>query len=88
MAANLLASPVPNYPAQASAARVEGEVVVSAVVGRDGSVVETRVVSGPAALQDAARKAVETWRYRPYEIDGKPVEIITTARVEFRLTGE
>ena len=88
MAGNLLASPVPAYPAAATAARVEGEVVVSAVVGRDGSVVESRVVSGPGPLQEAARRAVEAWRYRPFEIGGKAVEIITTARVDFRLGGE
>ena len=63
-------------------------MVVSAVVGRDGSVVESRVVSGPGPLQEAARRAVEAWRYRPFEIGGKAVEIITTARVDFRLGGE
>ncbi len=88
MSANLLASPVPAYPPEASAARVEGEVVVSAVVGRDGSILEARVVSGPPALCEAARQAVQTWRFQPYEIGGKAVEIITTARVDFHLNAE
>lgn len=88
MAANLISSPVPAYPLQASAARVQGEVVVAAVVGRNGNVIESRVVSGPPLLRDAALNAVQHWQYRPFEVGGKPMEIITTARVEFRLDGE
>ncbi len=85
MAANLVSSPAPAYPAAASAAGVQGEVVVEAVVGRGGEVVGTRVVSGPMLLRTAALEAVQRWHYRPYEVDGKPVEVATTAHVEFRL---
>ena len=85
MAANLLSSPTPAYPAPASAAQVQGEVVIEAVVGREGDVVEARVVSGPPLLRDAALRAVQQWRYRPFEVDGKPAEVATTARVAFRL---
>jgi TonB family protein len=88
MAANLVSSPAPAYPAQASAARVQGEVIIEAVVGKDGSVVDTRVVSGPPMLRDAALNAVQRWRYRPFEVDGKPSEIATTARVDFHLGPE
>lgn len=88
MAANLVSSPAPAYPAQASSAQVQGEVVIEAVVGRDGTVISTRVVSGPPMLRDAALSAVQRWRYRPYEVDGKPTEIATTARVDFRLAAE
>ncbi len=88
MAANLLSSPAPLYPAQASAAQVQGEVIVEAIVGRDGEVVETRVVSGPPLLRAAAESAVQRWRYRPYEVDGSPAEIATTARLEFKLDAE
>lgn len=88
MAANLLSSPLPMYPVQARAAGVQGEVVVEAVVGRDGNVVETRVVSGPPLLRDAALGAVQQWQYRPYEVDGKATEITTMARLQFRLRDE
>lgn len=87
MAANLISSPAPAYPTQASGAQVQGEVIIEAVVGRDGEVIETRVVSGPPMLREAALRAVQQWRYRPYEVDGKPAEIATTARVEFKLDG-
>ena len=85
MAANLVSSPAPAYPEAATAAGVQGEVVVEAVVGRDGGVVDTRVVSGPPLLRAAALDAVQRWHYRPYEVDGKTIEIATTARLEFRL---
>lgn len=85
MAANLVSSPAPAYPARASAAQVQGEVIIEAIVGKDGDVIDTRVVSGPPLLRDAAVSAVQRWRYRPYEVDGKPAEIATTARVEFKL---
>lgn len=86
MAANLLSSPAPSYPQQASASLVQGEVVIQAVVGRDGSVLETRLVSGPPLLREAALDAVQRWRYRPYLVEGRPTEIATTAIVDFRLT--
>lgn len=85
MAANVLSSPAPAYPVQASAAAVQGEVVVEAIVGRDGDIIDTRVVSGPLLLREAALQAVQRWHYRPFEVDGRPVEIATTARFDFRL---
>ncbi len=88
MAANVISAPAPAYPEQASAARVQGEVVIEAVVGRDGNVVDTRVVSGPELLREAAVQAVERWQFRPYEVDGTPAEIATTARLQFRLSPE
>ncbi len=85
MAANVMWSPTPTYPAAASAAKVQGEVTVHAVVGEDGRVVRARVVSGPPLLREAALDAVERWRYRPYLAYGKPSEIATTAIVDFTL---
>lgn len=87
MAANLIASPAPAYPPAARDAHVEGEVIVEAVVSRDGEVISARVVSGPPLLQQAAREAVERWHYRPFLVDGHPAEIATTARIEFHLNG-
>ena len=84
MASNLMYSPEPEYPAGAIAAGVEGEVTIRAVVGPRGNVIDERVVSGPPQLRDAALEAVRRWRYRPYEQDGKPVAIATTAILDFQ----
>ena len=65
---------------------MQGEVKIEAVVGRDGSIVEARLVSGPPLLRDAALNAVQHWRYRPYLVDGKATEIATTAILDFRLS--
>lgn len=85
MAANLISSPTPAYPAEASEAKVEGEVTINALVGKDGNVLIARVVSGPPLLREAALKAVEKWQYHPYLVSGKPVTIATTAIIDFEL---
>jgi TonB family protein len=84
MAANVIFSPAPEYPAAASAARVQGEVTVRAVVDPDGNVIYARVVSGPSLLRDAALEAVQRWRYRPLLYYGKPIAVTTTAILDFR----
>lgn len=85
MASNLLYSPEPEYPPQAIAAGLQGEVMVRAVVGPQGNVIDAQVVSGPPLLREAALDAVGRWRYRPYEEDGKPVTIATTAILDFQI---
>jgi TonB family protein len=85
MAANLISSPTPAYPAAARSAHIEGEVTVNALVGKDGNVLHATVVSGPPLLREAALKAVEQWQYRPYLISGKPAVMTTTAIVAFEL---
>jgi TonB family protein len=85
MASNLMYSPEPEYPAEAIAAGVQGEVTVRAVVGPHGNVIEARVVSGPPLLRDAALQAVGRWRYRPYEQDGQAVPIATIAILDFQI---
>jgi len=85
MASNLISSPVPTYPPAASQARVQGEVTVRAVVDRKGNVIDARVVSGPELLRDVSLEAVQHWRYRPYMQGGKPIEVATTAILDFEL---
>jgi TonB family protein len=85
MASNLISSPAPAYPAAASQAQVQGEVTVRAVVDRDGNVIDARVVSGPELLRDVSLEAVQHWRYRPHMQGGKPVEVATTAILDFEL---
>ena len=85
MAGNLLAAPAPEYPELASSSGVEGRVVVQAVVGMDGSVIATHVLSGPEFLRSAAVNAVRRWRYRPYMVDGRPTVVATDAILNFQL---
>lgn len=84
MAANLLSAPVPQYPATARAAGVQGAVTVQAVVGLQGDVVATRVLSGPPLLRGAAQAAVHRWRFVPYLVGGRPSMFTTEALVDFR----
>ena len=77
----------PRYPAIAIAARVQGTVVLAATISRTGTIENLRVVAGPPMLAPAAEEAVRTWRYRPYSLNGEPVEVETTVRVVFHLGG-
>jgi protein TonB len=74
----------PEYPAIARQARVQGQVVLEAIIAKDGTVQNLRVVSGHPLLVNAALDAVRQWRYRPYLLNGVPVEVETTVLVTFR----
>ena len=74
----------PVYPADARQANVQGTVLLDARIGRDGTVVNVRPVSGPEVLATAAVDAVRWWRFQPYQINGQPTEVETTVAVEFR----
>ena len=76
---------VPRYPALAASERVQGQVVLVATIAKDGRVADVRPVSGPAVLASSAVDAVRQWRFRPYEVDGKPVQVQTNIRVNFNL---
>ncbi len=75
----------PVYPAIAKTARVSGTVVIEATISKTGSIESPRVISGPVMLRNAALDAVRSWRYRPYRLNGEPVEVETTVRVIFAL---
>jgi protein TonB len=77
----------PVYPAIAKTARVQGTVVLQAVIGKDGTIQNLHVVSGHPLLQGAAMDAVKQWRYRPYILNGDPVEVDTQVVVNFTLAG-
>ncbi len=76
---------VPTYPAVAQAARVSGTVVLQATISRSGTIENLRAVGGPVLLRQAALDAVKQWRYRPYMLNGQPVEVETTVDVQFTL---
>lgn len=73
----------PQYPAQAKEARLQGTVVLQAVIGKDGSVTSVHALRGNPVLTQAAIDAVKQWRYRPYALNGEPVEADTQISVTF-----
>ena len=77
----------PTYPALARQARIQGTVVLQAVIGKDGSIQNLKVVSGHPMLAPAALEAVKQWKYKPYYLNGEPVEVDTTINVNFTLAG-
>ncbi|HSA93824.1 MAG TPA: TonB family protein [Terriglobales bacterium] len=81
---NALDQPPPQYPELARIARIQGAVVVSMLIGTDGKVKETKLVTGHPTLAPAALSAVRNWRYRPYQVNGTPVEVETQVTVEFQ----
>jgi periplasmic protein TonB len=85
--ANLIHDVPPQYPPEAGRARLEGAVVLMAVIGQDGSVKDVRVESGLPILAQAAIDAVKQWRYKPYLIDGQPVEVDSRITINFTLSG-
>jgi periplasmic protein TonB len=76
---------VPVYPPIARATHTQGTVVLQATISREGTIENLRVASGSQMLQDAALTAVRTWRYRPYMLNGQPIEVETTINVVFKL---
>ncbi len=75
----------PKYPPEARRARIEGIVVVEATVTEEGTVDKVKVISGHPMLASAAVTAVQNWRYEPTLLNGEPVAVILTAKVNFQL---
>ena len=85
MAGNKISGPVPKYPAEAKKEGIQGTVVLDAVIGKDGTVEELRVASGPKELQQSSLDAVRQWIYKPFLLNGDPVEVKTTINVVYSL---
>jgi periplasmic protein TonB len=77
----------PRYPDLARRSHIQGEVVLAAIIGRDGRIENLHVVSGHPWLAQAAIEAVRQWRYRPYLLNAEAVEVETQLTVRFRLNG-
>ena len=87
--AGLLISKVsPVYPPIARQARVQGSVVLKALIAKDGTIAKLELISGHPMLAPAAIDAVKQWRYRPYLLNGEPVEVETQIQVNFTLSGD
>ena len=76
----------PQYPPLALKAHIWGDVVLRAIISKDGEIKELTLVSGHPMLAPAAIDAVRQWRYRPYLLNGEPVEVDTTVTVMFQLS--
>jgi periplasmic protein TonB len=86
VAAGQLLSPIrPIYPAIAKAARIQGTVVIAATISRSGTIENLQIAEGPPMLRQAAIDAVAAARYRPFLLNGEPVEVQTSIRVIFSL---
>jgi protein TonB len=74
----------PIYPEAAKQANIQGVVVLDATIGRDGTVLDVRPISGPGELTPAAVDAVKWWRFQPYLVNGQAVQVKTRLAVDFR----
>lgn len=76
----------PRYPQLALMSRIEGVVKLSGVIAIDGHIAELAIENGNPLLAPAALVAVRQWRYEPTQLDGVPVEVVTSIVVTFRLS--
>jgi TonB family protein len=84
MTGNRISGDNPTYPQEARAKKIEGKVVLDVTIGEDGAIDKLNVLNSPdKLLSDSAIKAVRTWRYRPYLLNGEPVAVETTINVIF-----
>lgn len=84
-AASIITQTKPVYPPLARQARIQGVVVLHAIIDKDGKVAQLEVVSGHPLLVQAALDAVKQWRYKPTLLNGDPVEVDTTIQVTFTM---
>ena len=77
----------PTYPPLARQARIQGSVLLQAEISKDGTIQNLRLMNGHPMLAPAAIEAVKQWRYKPYILNGEPVEVETQITVNFTLSG-
>ena len=77
----------PNYPPLARQARIQGSVLLQAEISKDGTIENLHLISGHPMLAPAAIEAVKQWKYKPYILNGEPVEVETQITVNFTLSG-
>ncbi|PYX44925.1 MAG: energy transducer TonB [Acidobacteria bacterium] len=77
----------PVYPPLARQARIQGVVVLQAQISKDGTIQNLQLISGHPMLAPAAIDAVKQWKYKPYLLNGEPVEVDTQVQVNFTLAG-
>src|SRR6185437_6694547 len=82
---NLIRKIEPQYPPMAKVAHIQGDVVLAATISKSGVIENLHVVSGHPILAQAAMDAVKQWKYKPYLLNGEPVEVETTVKVTFHM---
>ncbi len=82
-----LSQPQPAYPPLAKQARISGKVILHALISKEGTIEGLTLVSGHPMLAPSAIEAVKRWKYKPYLLNGEPVEVDTTIEVNFNLNG-
>jgi TonB family protein len=75
----------PVYPREARKKHIQGDVVLQTTIDREGNVADLKVVSGEPILADAAVEAVKQWQYKPYLLNGDPVEVETQVIIRFHM---
>ncbi|MBW8748319.1 MAG: M56 family metallopeptidase [Acidobacteria bacterium] len=85
MAGQIVTKVNPTYPEQARKARIQGAVVLNAIISKTGDVIDLQVASGPKELMKSAVEAVQQWKYKPYLLNGQPTEVTTTITVNYSL---
>ena len=84
-AASLISQTKPAYPPLARQARIQGVVVLHAIIDKEGKVSQMEVISGHPLLVQSALDAVKQWRYKPTQLNGEPAEVDTTIQVTFTM---
>jgi TonB family protein len=86
-AAEVVSQPVrPGYPVLARQMKVQGSVILQALIGRDGLIQNLHVLTGPPILADAAEEAVRQWRFKPHYLNNQPIETQTSITVNFTIS--
>jgi TonB family protein len=75
----------PVYPDAAKSGKIQGKVIIEAVIGADGKVIDAKVLRSVAMLDRAALDAVKQWEFTPTLLNGKPVPVVMTVTVNFTL---
>lgn len=86
MEGNIITKVTPKYPVEAKEKRIQGIVVLNAVIDKEGNVAELKVDSGPKELRQSALDAVRQWKYKPYLLNGQPVAVKTTINIHYTLS--
>lgn len=88
MQRRLIKKIAPEYPPSALRAQIEGTVILNVEISKSGDVLKTSLFSGHPMLASAAARAVSQWKYNSYLVNGEPVDVQTTARVDFAISGK
>lgn len=75
----------PKYPREAREKGIQGDVILQATIDTKGNITDLKAVQGDPILAEASIEAVKQWKYRPYLLNGEPVEVETTIKIQFHM---